>query len=131
SLRDAVAAAHGRLQEGKVTPQAWGVERLRLIAAFQALCHGVSYAHDRGVVPRDIKPANVMMGEHGETILLDWGLAKVARPDGPGTLAASRSDRDLERALGALRRRAGMETVEGTVTGTPAYMSPEQAAGRI
>ena len=70
-------------------------ERLRLLPHFANLCHAVAYAHSRGVIHRDIKPANVMLGEFGETVVLDWGLAKV------------RGRVDIrDQALGAERRAA-------------------------
>ncbi|MFN7972952.1 MAG: bifunctional serine/threonine-protein kinase/formylglycine-generating enzyme family protein [Acidobacteriota bacterium] len=134
TLREEIRTAHGRLARGEVSSEAWGVERLRLLGAFQGLCHGLSYAHARGVIHRDVKPANVMVGEHGETIVLDWGLAKTLRRSASGGSEAvddSRSDVELEKQISSLRAQRGFATVEGTVTGTPAYMSPEQASGRI
>ena len=90
-------------------------ERLRLLEPFVAVCRALAYAHARGVVHRDIKPNNVMIGAFGETLLLDWGLAKV--PD----------DVVLVEALAL--ERADDQTLEGALLGTPAYMSPEQLGG--
>jgi serine/threonine-protein kinase len=80
-----------------------------------AVCQAVAYAHSRGVLHRDLKPANVMVGKYGETLVVDWGLAKLlGRADG-------------EDAEGALRPSLG-----GDPTATqPGVMSPEQAAGRL
>ena len=52
-------------------------ERLRLGGHFRYVCHALAFAHSRGIIHRDVKPANVMVGEFGETVLLDWGVAKV------------------------------------------------------
>ncbi len=96
------------------TPQ----ERLRVLPHFVNLCQAIAYAHRRGVIHRDIKPDNVMVGEFGETVVLDWGLAK---PKGHADHALLRKMQEEE----------VQETQEGMVLGTPAYMSPEQACGAI
>jgi hypothetical protein len=93
-------------------------ERLALLPNVIAVAETIAYAHDRRVIHRDIKPANVMVGEFGETVVIDWGLAK--------DLAAS----DLPDTASASGDATGEETARGAVLGTPAYMPPEQAAGR-
>jgi serine/threonine protein kinase len=85
-------------------------ERLR---AFDRICETVAFAHAHGVVHRDLKPGNVMLGAFGEVLVMDWGVAKVLS-EAPIPSGATVVDG---------------ETADGTVLGTPGYMAPEQAAG--
>ena len=77
----------------KLTGGAREVEQLKLLQMFLSLCQTVGYAHSRGVLHRDLKPENVMLGPFGETILLDWGIAKVLGQDDPA-LADERARRN-------------------------------------
>jgi serine/threonine-protein kinase len=96
--------------------------RARLLGVFQDICLGVAYAHSKGVIHRDLKPSNVMIGDFGETLVVDWGLAKVVGE------AESRAGTG-----GATTVLTGGDalTLDGEVLGTPAYMAPEQAEGRL
>ncbi len=103
----------------------------RLVDAFHRVCETVSYAHERGVVHRDLKPGNIMVGAHGEVLVLDWGIAKVTgRPD----LAAEQGELTPEGGDLIVTDRSqdsAQATRMGAVAGTPAYMPPEQALGQI
>jgi len=96
------------------------VEERRLLNAFLTVCQTMEFSHARSVIHRDLKPQNIVLGDYGETIVLDWGLAK------------GRGEHDEEGPAdpGNEAREAPL-TRPGTVQGTPAYMAPEQAAGRI
>jgi serine/threonine-protein kinase len=97
-------------------------DRGRFLAIFVLACHAVAYAHSRGVIHRDLKPANIMVGPFGEVQVMDWGLAKIL-DGGPSHI-------DWSGDVGN-RTRGPNESQAGTVVGTPAYMSPEQAAGDL
>ena len=100
--------------------------RIKLLQVFQQICMAIGFAHSRGVVHRDIKPSNVMVGEFGEVLVLDWGVAKVL-----GREEHVEGDREEQIQVATQRSQSDDATMVGVVTGTPAYMSPEQAAGKV
>ncbi|TDJ75294.1 MAG: serine/threonine protein kinase, partial [Planctomycetota bacterium] len=108
------------LAELLVEREDWAGRTVHLLGIFSQICKAVGYAHARGVVHRDLKPVNVMVGEFGEVQVVDWGLAKVAgHPD-----ELVRDDRNFAPDLSA-----APDSRPGTVLGTPGYMAPEQARG--
>jgi tetratricopeptide (TPR) repeat protein len=97
------------------------VQFIRLLEVFVKVCQAVAYAHHRGVVHRDLKPDNVMLGPFGEALVLDWGLAKVRNQPEP---------RDGPPPVHPTYSSGSTATEAGTVMGSPSYMPPEVADGR-
>jgi serine/threonine protein kinase len=121
TLAEAARAFH-EADKAKRDPGERAVALRGLLGHFVAVCNTIAYAHSRGVLHRDLKPANVMLGPYGETLVLDWGLAGTfdrgdeARASGEESVMPSADSAE--------------ETPAGEAMGTPAYMAPEQAAGR-
>lgn len=97
-------------------------DRTGLLPNLAAVADALAYAHDQGIVHRDLKPSNIVVGAFGETVVLDWGLAKSLRmPESESLLRAAEAS--------LAQPRDGL-TQQGSVLGTPAYMPPEQAQGQ-
>ncbi len=119
TLSEAARAHHEKRRAGRAD----ALELPALLNAFVTVCNTVAYAHSRGVLHRDLKGQNVILGDFGEVVVLDWGLAKiVGRPEGEAEAASV--------VLGEAGADSGY-TVQGQALGTPAYMAPEQSAGRL
>jgi len=105
-----------------------GIEFRQLLGRFLDVCDAIDYAHSRGVLHRDLKPANIMLGRYGETLVVDWGLAKRI---GKHDVIRASADGEVELGDPGATATTSGETQPGTTIGTPAYMSPEQARGDI
>ncbi|MHC5082015.1 MAG: serine/threonine protein kinase, partial [Planctomycetota bacterium] len=106
---------------GEIGPEGWTLHRL--LEVFLKVCDAIAFAHDKGVIHRDLKPDNVMIGRFGEVYVMDWGLAKVV---GTGEVTAFSGMR-----MSPDRGSDSMLSQEGEVIGTPSYMSPEAAEGHV
>ncbi|MEM8911498.1 MAG: serine/threonine-protein kinase [Planctomycetota bacterium] len=115
TLQDSINEYHERRQDNDDDPMLLR----RLLTAFVNVCHAMGHAHSRQVIHRDLKPENVVIDSFGQVIVIDWGLAKVV------------DDTSVESMLESSVSEGGGQTLDGQVLGTPLYMAPEQAAGRL
>jgi serine/threonine-protein kinase len=126
SLKDAIRSFHEAERQPGRDAGGRSLELRDLLSRFMDVCDAIAYAHSRGVLHRDLKPGNVMLGKFGETLLVDWGLAKtVGDQDGPALAAGGEP---------ALHPSSGTQlepTRAGSAVGTPGYMSPEQVDNRL
>src|SRR5262245_15819362 len=121
SLKEAIERFHADEALKKYVGRR-SLELRKLLRRFTDVCNAIAYAHSRGVLHRDIKPGNIIVGKHGETLVVDWGLAKAT-----GRAHAVGEERTLVPGSGG----GSAETLPGSALGTPGYMSPEQARGEL
>jgi WD40 repeat protein len=112
----------GRTLRAALADRKTVAQRLALLPAVIKACEAVAFAHANQVIHRDVTPANIMVGDYGETVVIDWGLAKDLADDAPDDVIDAGPYRSEPRSAQDL-------TVDGAVIGTAAYMPPEQAAG--
>jgi serine/threonine-protein kinase len=131
SLENAVRRFHKADARGR-DPAERALTLRGLLRRFVDVCNAISFAHARGVIHRDIKPANVMLGEFGETLVVDWGLAKQTKDSASGADASPAGAVSAESPPVQSDHSPYLSTgtMEGTAVGTPAYMPPEQAQGQ-
>ncbi|MCE5302855.1 MAG: PAS domain S-box protein [Planctomycetaceae bacterium] len=116
TLAQAAIDFHWKRRTGQADP----LGLVSLLSAFVTVCNTIAYAHSRGVIHRDLKGENVLLGHFGEVFILDWGVAKVLGSPESNNATGGETPEST----------SAVQTVVGQVVGTPAFMAPEQASGR-
>jgi serine/threonine protein kinase len=132
TLSEAIKDYHAKRAAGDDDP----VMKIALLSAFVSVCHAMAYAHARGIIHRDLKGQNIALGEYGEVMVLDWGLAKRIRPDGAetssapiGALAAGPTVADATAAEPGLSSTV-LSSGAGDAHGDTAITEPDEGADR-
>lgn len=129
-LKAAIRELHE--SKGKKQLDYYGVEFRSLLQRFISVCQTIAYAHKRGVLHRDLKPANIMLGPYGETLVVDWGLARPLQTQAAEDIDLSDSQTQYTASPIKLRlSKARSETQHGSFSGTAAYAPPEQLLGEL
>jgi tetratricopeptide (TPR) repeat protein/tRNA A-37 threonylcarbamoyl transferase component Bud32 len=125
SLKDAIDRFHQNPPKNSGDRE---MEMRKLLGRLVDVCNAIEYAHSRCVLHRDLKPGNIMLGKYGETLVVDWGLAKAIGNE-TGAMASVQlcDEGSFTPSMGV----GSAPTVAGSAIGTPQFMSPEQAAGRL
>ena len=120
TLHDAIVEHHDLPSKKRASSMS------RMLNVFVDVCRTIDYAHSKKIIHRDLKPSNIMLGSYGETLVVDWGLAK--------EISTDEKTRDFASDAGGTSGRSGskrIQTAAGRVMGTPAYVSPEQGRGQV